>query len=51
MENNIDIAGHKTTLCNRARKTLYPAKTKHAACVQSPLDAEAIIVGKKKYAL
>ncbi len=48
VKDNIDIAGHKTTLCNRAWEDLYPAKTKHAACVQVLLDAGAIIVGKVK---
>ena len=48
MKDNIDIAGHKTTLCNRAWEDLYPAKIKNAACVQVLLDAGAIIVGKIK---
>ncbi|KAJ6178047.1 amidase [Penicillium mononematosum] len=48
VKDNIDIAGHKTTLCNRAWERLYPAKTKHAACVQVLIDAGAIIVGKTK---
>lgn len=48
VKDNIDIAGHKTTLCNRAWEDLYPAKTKHAACVQALLDAGAIIIGKTK---
>lgn len=48
MKDNIDIAGHKTTLCNKAWQSLYPAKEKHAACVQVLVDAGAIIVGKTK---
>ncbi len=48
VKDNIDIAGHKTTLCNRSWQELYPAKTKHAACVQVLVDAGAIIVGKAK---
>ncbi|KAM7205138.1 amidase [Naviculisporaceae sp. PSN 640] len=48
VKDNIDIAGHKTTLCNRAWIDLYPPKTKHAACVQTVLDAGAVIVGKVK---
>jgi Asp-tRNA(Asn)/Glu-tRNA(Gln) amidotransferase A subunit family amidase len=48
VKDNIDIAGHKTTLCNRAWERLYPARTKHAVCVQVPIDARAIIVGKTK---
>ncbi|WEW58185.1 amidase [Emydomyces testavorans] len=48
VKDNIDIAGHKTTLCNRAWQDLYPAKTKHAACVQVLIDAGAVIVGKAK---
>jgi hypothetical protein len=35
-------------LCNRAWIDLYPAKTKHTACVQVLMDAGAIIVGKLK---
>ena len=48
VKDNIDIAGHKTTLCNRSWQDLYPEKTKHAACVQVLVDAGAIIVGKAK---
>jgi len=48
VKDNIDIAGHKTTLCNRAWTDFYPAKTKHAACVQVLVDAGVIIVGKVK---
>lgn len=48
VKDSIDIAGHKTTLCNRAWTELYPAKTKTAACVQVLIDAGAIIVGKVK---
>lgn len=35
VKGNIDIAGHKTSLCNRAWLDLYPAKAEHAACVQT----------------
>src|ERR1700710_264402 len=48
VKDNIDIAGHKTTLCNRAWQDFYPAKEKHAACVQVLLDAGAVLVGKVK---
>jgi Asp-tRNA(Asn)/Glu-tRNA(Gln) amidotransferase A subunit family amidase len=48
IKDNIDIDGHKTTLCNRAWTDLYPLKTKHAACVQTLIDAGAVIVGKVK---
>ncbi|KAL8741430.1 MAG: hypothetical protein Q9190_005963 [Brigantiaea leucoxantha] len=48
VKDNIDIAGHKTTLCNRAWIELYPAKTKDAACVQVLRNAGAIIVCKVK---
>lgn len=48
VKDNIDVAGHKTTLCNRSWQDLYPAKAKHAACVQVLVDAGAIIVGKAK---
>ncbi|KAL8691404.1 MAG: hypothetical protein Q9224_004184 [Gallowayella concinna] len=48
VKDNIDIAGHKTTLCNRAWIDLYPAKTKNAACIQVLLDAGAVIVCKVK---
>ncbi|KAM7188406.1 amidase [Rhypophila sp. PSN 637] len=48
VNDNIDIAGHKTSLCNRAWMDLYPPKTKHAACVQTMIDAGAVIVGKVK---
>lgn len=47
-KDNIDVAGHKTTLCNRAWEDLYPPAEKHAACVQKMIDAGAIIVGKVK---
>ncbi|PGH19536.1 hypothetical protein AJ80_03871 [Polytolypa hystricis UAMH7299] len=48
VKDNIDIAGHKTTLCNRAWQDLYPEAAKHANCVQVLIDAGAIIVGKAK---
>ncbi|KAM0430141.1 hypothetical protein ACHAPT_006149 [Fusarium lateritium] len=48
VKDSIDIAGHKTTLNNRAWRELYPPATKHAHCVQLLLDAGAIIVGKLK---
>lgn len=48
VKDNIDIAGHKTSLCNRAWLELYPEKTKTAACVQVLIGAGAIILGKVK---
>lgn len=48
VKDNIDIAGHKTSLCNRAWLELYPEKTKTAACIQVLIDAGAIILGKTK---
>lgn len=48
VKDNIDISGHKTTLCNRAWTELYPAKTKTAACIQTLIDGGAVIVGKMK---
>ncbi|CAG7559972.1 unnamed protein product [Fusarium equiseti] len=48
VKDNIDVAGHKSTLCNRAWEDLYPPAEKHAACVQKVIDAGAIIVGKVK---
>lgn len=48
VKDNIDIAGHKSTLCSRAWTEYYPAKTETAACVQVLIDAGAIIVGKVK---
>jgi Asp-tRNA(Asn)/Glu-tRNA(Gln) amidotransferase A subunit family amidase len=48
VKDNIDVAGHKTTLCNRAWEDFYPPKDKHAACVQKLINAGAIIVGKAK---
>lgn len=48
MKDNIDVAGHRTTLCNRAWEDLYPPRSKNAACVQTLIDAGAIIVGKVK---
>ncbi|OAR02180.1 hypothetical protein LLEC1_06508, partial [Akanthomyces lecanii] len=48
VKDNFDVAGHKTTLCNRAWIDLYPAKTKNAACIQTLVDAGAVIVGKVK---
>ncbi|KAF2240746.1 amidase [Trematosphaeria pertusa] len=48
VKDSIDIAGHKTTLCNRSWIELYPPKAEHAACIQVLLDAGAVIVGKVK---
>ncbi|KAM3566887.1 hypothetical protein ARSEF4850_000192 [Beauveria asiatica] len=48
VKDNVDIAGHKTTLCNRAWTDFYPTKTKNAACIQVLIEAGAIIVGKIK---
>ncbi|PVH72140.1 amidase [Cadophora sp. DSE1049] len=48
VKDNFDIEGHKTTLCNRAWIEFYPAATKNAACVQTLVNAGAIIVGKVK---
>ncbi|CAK7229734.1 hypothetical protein SCUCBS95973_007328 [Sporothrix curviconia] len=48
VKDNIDIAGHKTSLCNLAWTALYPAKTQNAACVQTLIDAGAVVVGKVK---
>ena len=48
VKDNIDVAGHKSTLCNRAWEDLYPPAEKHAACLQTIIDAGAIIVGKVK---
>jgi Asp-tRNA(Asn)/Glu-tRNA(Gln) amidotransferase A subunit family amidase len=48
VKDNIDIAGHKTSLCNRAWQELYPPSSKNAHCVQVLIDAGAIIVGKAK---
>ncbi|KAF4764335.1 hypothetical protein HAV15_000346 [Penicillium sp. str.  len=48
VKDNIDIAGHKTTLCNRAWIQLYPEKSKNAACVKKLIEAGAVIVGKVK---
>lgn len=48
VKDNIHVAGHKTTLCNRAWMDLYPPEDKHAACVQTLIHAGAIIVGKVK---
>ncbi|KAK7418468.1 hypothetical protein QQX98_003960 [Neonectria punicea] len=48
VKDSIDIAGHKTTLNNRAWRELYPPATKHAHCVRLLLDAGAIVVGKLK---
>lgn len=48
VKDNIDIAGHKTTLCNRAWMDLYPPKEDNATCVQVLIDAGAVIVGKVK---
>lgn len=48
VKDNIDIAGHKTTLCNRAWEYLYSPKSKHADCVQIIIGAGAIIVAKVK---
>ena len=48
IKDNIDVAGHKTTLCNRAWQELYPPCKKNAHCVQVLIDAGAVIVGKAK---
>jgi Amidase len=43
-----DIAGFRTSLCNRAWEELYPPCAKTASCIQKLVDAGAIIVGKAK---
>jgi Asp-tRNA(Asn)/Glu-tRNA(Gln) amidotransferase A subunit family amidase len=43
-----DIAGAKTTLCNRAWRDLYSVASEIAPTVQSLLSKGAIIVGKTK---
>ena len=48
IKDNVNIAGHKSTLYNQAWEDLYPPAEKHAACVQTLIDAGAIIVGKVK---
>lgn len=48
VKDNMDVAGHKTTLCNRSWDALYPPASKNAACIQVLLDAGAIILGKTK---
>lgn len=48
VKDNMNIAGHKTSLCNRAWEALYPTATRTAACAQILLDAGAIIVGETK---
>lgn len=48
IKDQIDIAGHKTSLCNRAWLELSPEKTKTAACVQVLIGAGTIILGKVK---
>lgn len=48
VKDNIDIAGHRTTLCNGSWQQLYPEKTKLAAYIQVLVDAGAFIVGKAK---
>ncbi|TAQ88994.1 hypothetical protein B7494_g2658 [Chlorociboria aeruginascens] len=48
VKDNMDIAGHKTTLCNRAWEELYPAASRNAACIQVLLDAGVIVLGKTK---
>lgn len=48
VKDNIDVAGHETTLCNRAWMDFYHPKTETAACVQVLIDAGAVIVGKVK---
>lgn len=48
VKDNIDIPGHKTTVCNRAWIELYPVKTQNAACVKIHIEAGAVIVGKVK---
>ena len=48
MIDNINIAGHKTTLCNRAWIDIYDAADTTAACIQTLIEAGAIIVYKAK---
>ncbi|KAF2753095.1 amidase [Pseudovirgaria hyperparasitica] len=48
VKDNIDIAGHKTTLCNRSWIDLYPPAEQNAVCLQVLIDAGAIVVGKVK---
>lgn len=48
VKDNIDIAGHKTSLCNRSWQALYPPSSQTARCVQILIDAGAVAVGKAK---
>ena len=48
VKDNIDIVGHKTSLCNRAWLDLYPEASENAACISSLIHAGAVIVGKVK---
>ncbi|KFA55966.1 hypothetical protein S40293_04009 [Stachybotrys chartarum IBT 40293] len=47
VKDNVDVAGHKNTLCKRG-EDLHPPADQHAACVSAMINASAIIVGKVK---
>ncbi|KAK8139285.1 amidase signature enzyme [Apiospora sp. TS-2023a] len=48
VKDNIDIAGHTTTLCNRSWAQFHSPASENAACVQKILNKGGIIVGKVK---
>jgi Asp-tRNA(Asn)/Glu-tRNA(Gln) amidotransferase A subunit family amidase len=47
-KNNFDIAGNKTTLCNKAWRNLYSVSSEHALTIRSLLENGAITIGKTK---
>lgn len=48
VKDGFDIPGHKKTLYNRTWIGLYPAETRTTNCIQTLIDAGAVIVGKVK---
>ncbi|OJD30648.1 glutamyl-trna amidotransferase [Diplodia corticola] len=48
IKDNFDVAGVRTSLCNRAYDALYAPAPTTAACVQTLIDKGAAIVGKTK---
>ena len=48
MKDNVDIVGHKTSLCNRAWLDLYPEASENAVCISSLIHAGAVVAGKVK---
>lgn len=48
VKDNFNIDGIKTSLCNNAYNSFYPAAKSTAVCIQKLLDRGAVVIGKTK---